>query len=168
VFNLAILRREPEIMSNKSDVASVRTVQHLYDENRFLDAFRESAEYWKPSTSIQNLSVDELILGGRLAARLGGGRLSRRLLRTAYAREPDNPRVRLFHDEYPPVQVASARQPAGVREKSGPLPGGSGDASSMACFPCGHLGIPPRFHKRSPLSRARPQSAKPARVGDHM
>jgi predicted Zn-dependent protease len=85
-----------DMMSDKSGVASLETVQQLYDDNRFLDAFRESAEYWKPSTAIQNLSVDELILGGRLAARLGGGRLSRRLLRTAYAREPDNPRVRYF------------------------------------------------------------------------
>jgi tetratricopeptide (TPR) repeat protein len=84
------------MMSNQSGVTLLTTVQQLYDNNRFLDAFRESAEYWKPSTSIQNLSVDELILGGRLAARLGGGRLSRRLLRTAYAREPDNPRLRYF------------------------------------------------------------------------
>jgi tetratricopeptide (TPR) repeat protein len=71
-------------------------IQELYDSNRFLDAFQQSAEYWKPSTSIQNLSVDELILGGRLAMRLGGGRLSRRLFRAAYARDPANPRVRYF------------------------------------------------------------------------
>jgi tetratricopeptide (TPR) repeat protein len=77
-------------------VTSLPEIQQLYDANRFLDAFRQSSEYWKPYTTIQNLSVDELILGGRLATRLGGGRLSRRLFRAAYARDPSNPRVRYF------------------------------------------------------------------------
>jgi tetratricopeptide (TPR) repeat protein len=77
-------------------VTSLTNLQQLYDSNRFLDAFRQSSEYWKPSTSIQSLSVEELILGGRLAVRLGGWRLSRRLFRSAYARDPGNPRVRYF------------------------------------------------------------------------
>lgn len=81
---------------HNSDVISLTNLQQLYDSNRFLDAFQQSGEYWKPSTSIQNLSVEELILGGRLAARLGGGRLSRWLLREAHARDPENPRVRYF------------------------------------------------------------------------
>ena len=46
--------------------------------------------------SIQSLSVEELILGGRLATRVGGSRLSRRLFRGTYDRNPDNPRVRYF------------------------------------------------------------------------
>jgi tetratricopeptide (TPR) repeat protein len=79
-------------------VTSLTNLQQLYDSNRFLDAFRESSEYWKPSTSIQNLSVEELILGGRLAVRLGGWRLSSRLFRAAYARDAANPRVRYFTD----------------------------------------------------------------------
>jgi tetratricopeptide (TPR) repeat protein len=77
-------------------VTSLKEIQQLYDANRFLDAFEQSSEYWKPSTKIQNLSVDELILGGRLATRLGGARLSRRLFRAAYMRDPSNPRVRYF------------------------------------------------------------------------
>jgi predicted Zn-dependent protease len=77
-------------------VTSFPSLQQLYDSNRFLDAFRQSSEYWKPSTSIQSLSVEELILGGRLATRLGGRRLSRRLFRAAYQRDPQNPRVRYF------------------------------------------------------------------------
>jgi hypothetical protein len=77
-------------------VTSLTNLQQLYDDNRFLDAFQQSAEYWEPSTSIPNLSVEELIFGGRLAARLGGGRLSRRLFRAASARDPANPRVRHF------------------------------------------------------------------------
>ena len=77
-------------------MTSLTNLQQLYDGNRFLDAFQQSSEYWKPSTSIQNLSVEELILGGRLAVRLGGWRLSHRLFRAAYARDPVNPRVRYF------------------------------------------------------------------------
>ena len=61
-----------------------------------MEAFQQSADYWKPSTSLVSLSVDELILGGRLAARLGGNRLSRRLFRSAYEREPSNPTARYF------------------------------------------------------------------------
>jgi predicted Zn-dependent protease len=81
---------------NSIGVPSLPDLQRLYDSNRFLDAFRQSSEYWKPSTSFQNLSIEELILGGRLAFRLGGWRLSRRLFRAAYARDAANPRVRYF------------------------------------------------------------------------
>jgi len=81
---------------NSTGVTSLPDLQRLYDSNRFLDAFRQSSGYWKRSTSIQDLSIEELIFGGRLAFRLGGWRLSRRLFRAAYAREPANPRVRYF------------------------------------------------------------------------
>jgi len=81
---------------NSSGVASLTELKQLYDSNRFLDAFHQTSKYWKPSTSIHDLSVEELIFGGRLATRLGGGRLSRRLFRAAYARDPGNPRVRYF------------------------------------------------------------------------
>ncbi len=77
-------------------MTSATKVQQLYDSNRFLDAYEESSEYWKPSTVIADFSVEELILGGRLAVRLGGWRLSRRLFRAAYARDPDSPRVLYF------------------------------------------------------------------------
>ncbi len=75
---------------------SLAGLQTLYDQNRFLEAFRQSAEYWKPSTRLHDLSSEELILGGRLAMRLGGRRLSRRLLRAALTRNPSNPKVRYF------------------------------------------------------------------------
>ncbi|HTT19509.1 MAG TPA: tetratricopeptide repeat protein [Candidatus Sulfotelmatobacter sp.] len=75
---------------------SLPDLQRLYDRNLFLDAFRLSSEYWKPSTSIQDLSIEELIFGGRLAFRLAGWRLSRRLFRAAYVRDATNPRVRYF------------------------------------------------------------------------
>lgn len=77
-------------------MTSLPDLQRLYDSNRFLDAFRQSSEYWKPSTTLQDLSTEELIFGGRLAFRLGGWRLSRRLFRATYARDPSNPRVRYF------------------------------------------------------------------------
>lgn len=71
-------------------------LQRLYDSNRFLDAFRASQEYWNPPRSAESLSCDELILGSRLAARLGGPRLCRWLLRVALKRFPSEPRVRYF------------------------------------------------------------------------
>jgi len=77
-------------------VPTLTQIQQLYDANRFLDAFQESSGYWNSSKLIDELSIEELILGGRLAIRLGGWRLSRQLLRAAYAREPQNPRVRYF------------------------------------------------------------------------
>ena len=75
---------------------SLAELQSLYDQNRFLEAFRQSAECWKPSQRLDDLSSDELIFGGRLAARLGGQRLSRWLLREALARNPSDARVRYF------------------------------------------------------------------------
>jgi tricorn protease len=38
---------------------SPANLQQLYDCNRFLDAFQQSSEYWKPSTSIQNPSFSD-------------------------------------------------------------------------------------------------------------
>jgi hypothetical protein len=81
---------------NNPMMISLAGLQSLYDQNRFLEAFRQSAEYWKPSQRLDELSSDELILGGRLAVRLGGRRLSRRLFRTALARNPSDARVRYF------------------------------------------------------------------------
>jgi len=81
---------------NKPMKISLPGLQSLYDQSRFLEAFRQSAEFWKPSQRLDDLSSDELILGGRLAARLGGWRLSRRLFRAALARNPSDARVRYF------------------------------------------------------------------------
>ncbi|HSC45912.1 MAG TPA: tetratricopeptide repeat protein [Candidatus Acidoferrum sp.] len=75
---------------------SLEAIQNLYDQNQFVEAYRQSAEYWLPSQSIEKLSLDELILGGRMAARLGGLRLSRRLFRMARARYPEDARARYF------------------------------------------------------------------------
>lgn len=73
-----------------------REVKDLYDRNLFLDAYRRSADYWRPSTDLESLPLEELILGGRLAVRLGGLRLSRRLLALALRKGPTGPLVRYF------------------------------------------------------------------------
>ena len=82
--------------TNKPMNHPLEAIQDLYDQNRFVEAYRRSAEYWKPSQSVEKLGLDELILGGRMAARLGGLRLSRRLFRMARARYPDDARAKYF------------------------------------------------------------------------
>lgn len=86
---------------------TIEQVQDLYDRHLYLDAYALTADLWQPSTDIQSLLIDQLVLGGRLAARLGGMRLSRRLLREAFHRNPDNPRVRYFarHAKFPRVRL---------------------------------------------------------------
>ena len=75
---------------------SLGKLQGLYDQHRFLDAWKASAEIWTPSTDVDQLSIDDLIFAARLAVRLGGLRLSRSLFRKAKKREPANPLVRYF------------------------------------------------------------------------
>ena len=75
---------------------SLAQLQSLYDQNQFLEAFRQSADYWKPSQRFDALSSSELVFGGRLATRLGGLRLARRLFRVALTRNPSDPQVRYF------------------------------------------------------------------------
>jgi cellulose synthase operon protein C len=79
-----------------TSTAELASIQELYDRSRFLDAYEKTDSYWVPSTDLSRLSVDQLILAGRLANRLGGGRLSRWLFYNAYKREPRNPKVRYF------------------------------------------------------------------------
>jgi hypothetical protein len=71
-------------------VVPIEQVQKLYDRHRYLDAFALTADCWHPSFDIPTASIDQLLLAGRLAARLGGCRLSRWLFRAALAREPRN------------------------------------------------------------------------------
>ena len=75
-------------------MAEVSKLQDLYDKNLFLQAFQESANLWTTNTKIESLSIGELVFGSRLAARLGGSRLSRWLIRKAAQRDPENKLVR--------------------------------------------------------------------------
>src|SRR5215469_4064166 len=74
----------------------VARVQDAYHAHRFIDAYNLCAPFWNPSTESSKFSIEELVLAGRLAARLGGLRLSRWLLMLAGEREPLNPLVRYF------------------------------------------------------------------------
>jgi predicted Zn-dependent protease len=69
-------------------------VQSLYDRNLFQQAYKATSAYWSPAT--RHLSSDELVLALRLAARLGGLRLSRWLGRTAMKRYGDHASVRYY------------------------------------------------------------------------
>jgi predicted Zn-dependent protease len=75
-------------------MVDINDIQTLYDKNLFLQAFRESADKWASETKIESLPIGEIVLGSRLAARLGGLRLSRWLVRKASEREPGDRRVR--------------------------------------------------------------------------
>jgi predicted Zn-dependent protease len=70
---------------------SLERLQDLYDRNLFLRAFELSAEHWNSSVGFEKFSIAELIFGGRLASRLGSSRLSRRLLKAAFERDPSDP-----------------------------------------------------------------------------
>ena len=71
-------------------------VTGLYDRALFLQAYQQSKDYWAVTTRLTDLSIEELILGLRLAARLGGSRLSRRIAWEAFQREPSHPKVRYY------------------------------------------------------------------------
>ena len=77
------------------EAASLVQLQDLYDRHRYLDAFALTQRHWESPQDIQRLSTDELLLAGRLAARLAGLRVSRWLCRQAAGRDPDDPRVRV-------------------------------------------------------------------------
>ncbi|MBZ5493087.1 MAG: hypothetical protein LAO76_19385 [Acidobacteriia bacterium] len=78
---------------------SLERLQELYDRNQFLDAYQLSSEYWKPSTRLEDLSTAELVLGGRLASRLGSSQLSRRLFKEAFRRDPSDPSA-IYYSSY--------------------------------------------------------------------
>ena len=82
--------------SRSESAIQLAELQDLYDRHQYLDAYNVTLELWQPSTDVLRLSTEELILAGRLAARLGGLRLSRWLLREALKRDPSSPRVRYF------------------------------------------------------------------------
>ena len=83
-------------LSSGSRKALLAQWQSIYDRHRFLDAYNAIAEYWSESTSIDELSAEEMIFAARLASRLGGTRLSRQLYRKARRKNPSSPVVRYF------------------------------------------------------------------------
>ena len=81
---------------NDFSLPQLATVQELYESARFLDAWRLTEPLWQDRQLAQRLSADELIMAGRLAGRLGSGKLYRALMRLALERAPDSPRVRYY------------------------------------------------------------------------
>lgn len=75
-------------------MTNLDNIRSLYDKSLFLQAYRASAERWTATTQVDDLSIEEMILGSRLAARLGGARLARWMVRKAHDRYPEHPWVR--------------------------------------------------------------------------
>lgn len=73
-------------------------IQALYDNLRYLDAYEQSRPLWTMRTLAIPAELDarDLVLGARLAGRLGNSKLSRRLLREAQVRDPAHEEVRYF------------------------------------------------------------------------
>lgn len=71
-------------------------IQRLYDELRFLDAHERTRALWQTPAIVEHLNARQLVLGGRLASRLGHGKLSRRLFHLAWQRDPADEEVRYF------------------------------------------------------------------------
>ena len=82
--------------SRTEQAMQLSKLQDLYDRHLYLDAYNLTSQYWTTSTNVKQFSTDELIVAGRLSERLGGSRLSRKLLREVLKRDPSNPRVRYF------------------------------------------------------------------------
>ncbi|MCC6464794.1 MAG: tetratricopeptide repeat protein [Planctomycetes bacterium] len=68
----------------------------LYEEARFLDAHRLTQHLWSMPHVVQELDVRRLLLGARLAVRLGSRRLANVLFGTARRRDPADPGVRYY------------------------------------------------------------------------
>ena len=83
-------------ISTSTPKSPLEKVAALYERNLFLQAYQECQSYWHTGTRLSDLSIEELVLGSRLASRLGGSKLSRWLGREARRREPSNPKVRYF------------------------------------------------------------------------
>ena len=67
----------------------------LYDMHRFIDAFRVIEPAWRLE-ALEGLAIEQLLDASRLAYRVGGTRISRRLQRQALRMAPDHPLVRYF------------------------------------------------------------------------
>ncbi len=85
----------PEL-ANHRDLPTLEEVEALYDQSRFVDAYELTASCWGRPELVARLSMEELVMAGRLAHRLGGVKLARHLFREAYRRAPEHPLVRYY------------------------------------------------------------------------
>lgn len=89
--------------------ASIDRVLETYLECRYLDAYEQSKSYWRPETDLDELPIEALVLGGRLARFLGGPKISAHLFRVAAKRSPELPIVKLYCED--------ARRPLSLLEE---------------------------------------------------
>ncbi|MEJ2156616.1 MAG: hypothetical protein P8X96_14850 [Desulfobacteraceae bacterium] len=75
---------------------SFEKVESLYDQNRFIDAYRKCTPYFEDLSNVRKLPIRSIILLGRLARRLGGFELHNRIFDIARDRSPNDPLVRHF------------------------------------------------------------------------
>lgn len=105
--------------------AHFQSVLDAYHSYRYLDAYERSRALWQPSTNIDDVPLEAIVLGGRLARFLGGFKISGHLFRVAARRAPASPLVRLY--------CSDARRPRTVledlRRAENEPELGSGDAS---------------------------------------
>ena len=73
-----------------------KDVEALYNQNRFVDAYRLCSAYFDDLSRINGLATGSIILLGRLARRLGGFDLHNRIFDIARDKSPDDPIVRYF------------------------------------------------------------------------
>ncbi len=68
----------------------------LYNQNRFLDAYRLTEAAWDRPEVADTLDARETLLAGRLARRLGSGKFARGLFKRARELAPEHPAVRFY------------------------------------------------------------------------
>ncbi len=74
----------------------IEHIRQLYDERRFLDAFALTGDIWNHPEVVDSYDAETLILGARLAARLGNGKFERALYRYVLTKFPQEPVTRVY------------------------------------------------------------------------
>ncbi len=71
-------------------------IRQLYEERRFLDAFALTGDIWNHPEVVESFDAETLVLGARLAARLGSGKIERILSRYVLKKFPQEPITRVY------------------------------------------------------------------------
>ena len=82
--------------SRPATLPAVEELQGLYDEHRFLDAYGATQSAWSDAQLLFELDVPQMVLGARLAYRLGSHRMAWRLYLRGRDVDPNDPYVRYY------------------------------------------------------------------------
>lgn len=141
-------------------------IQALYDQSRFMDAYRTTADLWREPALVDRLGVEQLVLAGRLVGRLGGNKVRRWLFRVALAADPEHPQVRYFARSSVRPRWHLLEQLKELERQPEP---GFGDPALEASWLATHahlLALVRDFDRAGPLlERARGIGGEPAWVG---